>query len=291
MEKQAPEEKKVSTAWLADHLKDPTIRIVEVSDMKAPELYFEGHIPGAIYWPWKESLWDVTMREFVSPEAFSKLMEKSGIGPDTTVVFYSNSAQFGSYAYWVCTMRGHTKCVLLDGNRSLWIHEKCPMVKDIPKITSSKYPVRATDEGSRIGREGVLAGLNNPDRVLLDLRSTEEYVGERVSPKQFPIDYGAERKGHIPGAKHLFYSELLNEFESFKPVEKMRELFLQRGATPDKEIVLYCRLSHRASLGWFITRYLLGYSRVKVYDGSWTEWGSIVGLPIENPSLKKQGAK
>jgi thiosulfate/3-mercaptopyruvate sulfurtransferase len=272
-------------------LQDPAIRIVEVSDMKAPELYFEGHIPGAVYWPWKESLWDATQREFVSPEAFSKLMEKSGITHDTTIIFYSNSAQFGSYAYWVCTMRGHAKCKLLEGNRSLWIQEKRPLVKDIPKITPAKYPVRATDESSRIGREGVLAGLNNPDRVLLDLRSTEEYVGERVSPKQFPIDYGAERKGHIPGAKNLFYADLLNEFETFKPVEKMRELLLQKGATPDKEIVFYCRLSHRASLGWFIARYLLGYSRVKVYDGSWTEWGSIVGLPIENPSLKKEGMK
>lgn len=287
MEKQLKAEQLVSPRWLAENLDSlpDSIRIIEVSDMKNPEAYFEGHIPGAIYWPWKEALWDSTMREFVSPKDFSKLMGKSGVSHETTVILYSNSCQFAHYAYWVCTMRGHPKVKILHGNRTLWIKEKRTMTKDIPQIKPVNYPIRATDESSRIGREGVLAGLNNPDRILLDVRTPEEFIGERVSPKWMQIDHGAYRKGHIPGARHLYYTELLNEDETFKPIDKLRESFYRRGATPDKEIVSYCRLSHRGSMVWFVLRFLLGYTRTKVYDGSWSEWGSIVGLPIVNESL------
>jgi thiosulfate/3-mercaptopyruvate sulfurtransferase len=290
MKKENENERLASTSWLAENLGNPLMRIVEVSDMKDPQLYFGGHIPGAVYWPWKESLWDGTIREFVFPKAFSELMEKSGIGHETTVVFYSNSLQFASYASWVCTMRGHNNWMILNGNRSLWEKENRPFTDEIPRLQPGHYPIRTSDESSRIGREGVLAGLNNPDRVLLDLRSPEEFYGERVIPQHFPVDHGAERKGHIPGAKHLFYSELLNEDETFKPPEKLREAFYKRGATPDKEIVFYCRLSHRGTCGWFAARFLLGYSLTKVYDGSWTEWGSIVGFPIVNESLANKRA-
>jgi thiosulfate/3-mercaptopyruvate sulfurtransferase len=286
MEKKGEASKKlISSRSLEENLDNPSIRIIEVSDMKNPEAYFEGHIPGAVHWPWKESLWDPVMREFVSPKDFSRLMEKSGITHETTIIFYSNSCQFAHYAFWVCTMRGHSNAKVLHGNRTVWVKEKRPMRKDIPKLKSTSYPIRSVDESSRIGREGILAGLGNPDRVLVDARTPEEFMGERVSPKWIEFDYGAERKGHIPGAKHLYYIELLNEDETFKPVEKIRESFYRRGATPDKEVVFYCRLSHRASMMWFIARYILGYERVKVYDGSWTEWGSIVGFPIVNESL------
>ena len=288
MEKQEEAEKLVSTRWLAENLGtlSDSIRIIEVSDMKNPEAYTEGHIPGAVYWPWKESLWETTMREFVSPKGFSQLMEKSGIGHETTIIFYSNACQYAHYAFWVCMMRGHSKAKILHGNRTLWVREKRPMVRDVPRIKPVGYPVRATDENSRIGREGILAGLDNPDRVLLDVRTREEFMGERVSPKWMEVDHGAQRKGHIPGGKHLYYAELLNEDETFKPRDELRESFCRRGATSDKEIVFYCRLSHRASMGWFVARFLLGYTRTKVYDGSWSEWGSIVGLPIVNESLK-----
>ncbi len=285
MECHGKTEKLVSTHRLTENVDNPSIRIIEVSDMKNPKAYFEGHIPGAIYWPWKETLWDPTMREFISPKAFSNLMEKSGIAHETTIIFYSNACQFAHYAFWVCTMRSHSKAKILHGNRTLWIKEKRPMKTDIPKIKATSYPIRSIDESSRIGRDGILAGLNNLDRVLLDVRTPEEFMGERVSPKWTEFDYGAEKKGHIPGAKHLYYGEFINKDEIFKPVNELRESFYSRGATPEKEIVLYCRLSHRASMGWFIARYILGYSRVKVYDGSWTEWGSVVGLPIVNESL------
>ena len=149
-------------------------------------------------------------------------------------------------------------------------------------INPTSYPVHAPNESGRISRDGVLAGLVDPDRVLLDARSPEEYDGERVKPLP-GFDHGAERKGRIPGARHLFYRELLNDDNTFKPADELRRIFEARGATPDKDLVAYCRLSHRASLLWFVARYLLGYPRFRSYDGSWTEWGSMVGMPIEIP--------
>jgi thiosulfate/3-mercaptopyruvate sulfurtransferase len=281
--------KLVTTTWLEENLESPSIRIVEVSDMRDPRIYFEGHIPGAVYWPWQESLWHPTDREFVSPEDFPNLMGKSGIGHDTTIIFYSHSPQFSTYAFWICTMRGHSNTKILNGGRPLWIRENKSMTKELPKIEPVGYPMREIDERWKIGRKEVLAGLDNPDRVLLDLRSREEYVGERVSPKIKvfeDVDFGAYRKGHVPGAKHLFYGEFFNEDGTYKTLEELQESFDTRGATRDKEIVTYCRLSHRASMGWFVAVHLLGYSNVKIYDGSWTEWGNIVGYPIVNESLK-----
>ncbi|MGA2783409.1 MAG: sulfurtransferase [Candidatus Bathyarchaeia archaeon] len=281
-------EELVSCHWLAENLASDSMRIVEVIDGANLDVYSEGHIPGAIYWRWKESLWDDTMREFLSPEKFSRLMRKSGVGPETTLVLYSNSCQFAHYAFWVCLMRGHTKVKILHGNRTLWIKEKLPLVRSIPSIEPVDYPIRSTDESSRIGREEILAGLHKKDRVLLDVREFEEFVGERVSPSHeyMGFDHGAERKGHIPGARHLCYRNLLNDDDTFKTLDKLRTLFDEAGATRDKELVFYCRLSHRASLAWFAARFLLRYPQTKIYDGSWTEWGSIVGVPIENNTIQ-----
>jgi thiosulfate/3-mercaptopyruvate sulfurtransferase len=273
----------VSPAWLAENLENPSLRIIEVSCLRNPNSYFDGHVPGAIFWPWMESLWHPTARDFVTPEAFSRLMEKSGVDHETTIVLYSDDIQFATYAFWVCTMRGHTKIKILNGNREAWGKQNRPFTRETPGISSSKYPVRPIEERHRIGRDGVLQGLNNPERVLLDLRSPEEFQGTRVSPPWFAVDYGAVRKGRIPGARHLFYKELLNEDQSFRQSNVLREAFHRRGATPDKDIVCYCRLSHRGSMAWYIAKYLLEFPRVRVYDGSWTEWGSMVGMPIEAP--------
>ena len=275
----------VSPAWLAENLENPSLRIVEVSCLRNPNSYFDGHIPRAVFWPWMESLWHPTNRDFVTPEAFSRLMERSGIRHETTVILYSDDIQFATYAFWVCALRGHSKIKILEGNRETWAKGNRTFAREVPIIASANYPVRPVEESCRIGREGVLRGLNNPKRVLLDLRSPEEFLGERVSPPWFPVDHGAVRKGHIPGAKHLFYRELLNEDQSFKPLDALREAFQRRGATPDKEIVCYCRLSHRGSMAWFIAKYLLEFPEARVYDGSWTEWGSMVGTPIEIGSL------
>ena len=287
MVNRADSEHLASTDWIETNLDNPDIRIVEIGDLKNADAYASGHIPGAVHWPWRETLWHPTMREFVTPPDFSKLMQKSGIGHDTTIVLYSNSIQFSTYAFWVCTMRGHVNLKIFNGKRDRWIEEGRPVTAEVPEIKAVDYPIRETNESCRIGREGVFSGLDDPGRILLDMRTPEEYNGERVSPKWFEVDYGAERKGHIPGARHLFYAKLLNEDESFKPIDQLSKSFQKLGVLPDKELVFYCRLSHRGTMGWFVARYLLGYPHAKVYDGSWTEWGLIVGMPIANISLGK----
>jgi len=269
----------VTTAWLAEHLDHPGIRIVEVEAMGEPT-YAKGHIPGAVYWPWRESLWDHHAREFVLPPGFAALLSRSGVTPDTTLVFYSDRCQFATYALWTCLLRGHTKVKVVDGSRTRWVRDGRPMTTAIPGIVPTHYPVQPPNETWRIGRDGVLAGLGNPDRVLLDGRTPEEYDGLRVKPEP-GFDHGAVRKGHIPGAKHLFYRELINEDETWKPLAEIRQVFEARGATPDKDIVSYCRTGHRASFLWFTARFLLGYPRIRSYDGSWLEWGNMVGMPIE----------
>lgn len=280
----------VSSDWLAEKLDNPDIRIVEVSDMRNPRAYWEkGHLPGAVYWNWEENLWHPTSRDFLSQEAFARLMEQSGISPETTIIFYSHFIQFASYGCWVSSMRGHTKAKLLNGNRALWQKENRPMTREVPTFDGATYPLQPQDESSRIGREEVLAGLNDPDRVILDLRTPEEYSGQRSSPDipMFKVDSGAYRKGHIPGAQHMFWEEFFNEDKTFRPLEDLKQAVAQRGATQEKGVVSYCRLGHRGSMGWFVTKKLLGFPKVRVYDGSWVEWGNIVGYPIENESLKK----
>lgn len=269
----------VTPEWLVRHLDNAGIRVIEVGAM-GPPTYGHGHIPAALHWPWKESLWDPARREFVLPPDFANLLSRSGVTPETTLIFYSDQCQFATYALWTCVLRGHTRVKVLNGSRTRWVQAGCPLTIELPVVTPTDYPVRAPDESGRISRDGVLAGLGNPDRVLLDARTPEEYRGERVMPAP-GFDHGAERKGRIPGARHLLYRELLNDDETFKPADQLRQTFEARGATADKELVIYCRLSHRATLVWFAARYLLGYSRVRSYDGSWTEWGSMVGMPIE----------
>jgi thiosulfate/3-mercaptopyruvate sulfurtransferase len=273
------------TQWLAENIGRPDIRVIEVGSLFEPDSYAGGHIAGALHWPWQESLWHPLMRDFATPEDFARLMGQSGVGPETTVIFYSNLIQYAAYAFWVCTMRGHPRLKILNGNRSLWQNEGRPLTREAPATAPVRYPVRSADESSRIGREGVLAGLADPGRVLLDMRTPEEYRGERVSPPWFEADHGAVRKGYIPGARNIFYGDLLDPGERFKPAEILAQAFAGAGATPEKDIVSYCRLGHRGSMAWFILKKLLGYPRARVYDGSWTEWGSMVGMPIVNESL------
>jgi thiosulfate/3-mercaptopyruvate sulfurtransferase len=204
-----------------------------------------------------------------------------GIAPDTTIVVYGRPVQFGTYALWVLTMAGHQDVRLLDGGRKGWIADGRLLSHDIPTYAPVDYPPAVPDPSSRVGREDVRAKLGQPGRILLDVRAPEEYRGERVSPPP-GFDHGAERKGHIPGAIHLHFRDLLNDDDTFKTPEQVRERLGQARVRPDlaQEIVTYCRLSHRATLVWFALTYVLGLPRVRVYDGSWTEWGSIVGFPI-----------
>ncbi len=274
----------VSTGWLEDHLADPDLRIIEVCNIRDDKTYREGHIPGALWFYWKTACWHETDRDFITPAAMAEIFGRLGIGPQSTVVLYGDPVQFGSYAFWAFTMAGHANLRLLDGGRRKWVMEGRPLSKDVPRFAAVAYPAPPAGPSSmRIGRDNVREHLREPRRLLLDLRSPEEYSGERVSDYSFKTDHGAERTGRIPGAVHLYFKELLNEDDSFKSPGELRRMLAAAGVAPEQfdEVVCYCRLSHRATIGWLALGQLLGLPNVKIYDGSWTEWGSIVGFPIE----------
>jgi thiosulfate/3-mercaptopyruvate sulfurtransferase len=273
----------VSTAWLDDHLADPDLRILEVCNLNDDKTYNEGHIPGALWLYWKSACWHETDREFVTPAAMAQLFGRLGIGPQSTVVLYGDPVQYGSYAFWAFTMAGHRNLRLLDGGRRKWVMEGRPLSRTVPQLPAVAFPAPEGTSSMRVGRRNVHDNLGQPRRLLLDLRSPEEYSGERVSDYSFPVDYGAERTGRIPGAIHLYFKELLNADDSFKSPDQLRGMFAAAGVTPEKfdDVVCYCRLSHRATIAWIALSHILGHSNVKIYDGSWTEWGSIVGYPIE----------
>mgnify|MGYP001174250505 CR=1 FL=1 len=271
----------VSTDWVASHLTDSSVRIVESNEDML--LYPAGHIPGAHYVFWKAACWHETDREFISPEAMAKQLGALGIGPDMTLVLYGDPVQYGTYAFWALTMAGHRNLKVLDGSRKRWLAEGRPMSQDVPRHAPVAYPTPAGTSTMRVGRRNVRDNLGRRDRFLLDVRAPEEYTGKRVIEYSAAFDHGAERFGRIPGAVHLYYRELLNEDDSYKSPDELRRIFGKVGIAPAKfnDIVCYCRLSHRATFAWFAMTHILGLDNVKIYDGSWTEWGSIVGYPIE----------
>jgi thiosulfate/3-mercaptopyruvate sulfurtransferase len=273
----------VSTAWLEDHLAEPDLRILEVCNLNDDKTYNEGHIPGAQWLYWKSACWHETDRDFVTPAAMAKLFGSMGIGPQSTVVVYGDPVQYGSYAFWAFTMAAHKNLRLLDGGRRKWVMEGRPLSRTVRRFPTVTYPTPQGTSSMRVGRRDVRAGLGQPQRLLLDVRSPEEYSGERVSEYTFPVDYGAERTGRIPGAVHLYYKELLNADDSFKSPEELRRVLAAAGIAPEKvdDVVCYCRLSHRATIAWIALSHILGHNNIKIYDGSWTEWGSIVGYPVE----------
>lgn len=273
----------VSTAWLEDNLSDPNLRIVEVCSLRDDKTYHEGHIPGAMWVYWKSACWQDSEREFVTPAEMAKLFGRMGIGPRSTVVLYGDPVQYGSYAYWAFTMAGHANLRLLDGGRRKWVLEGRPMTRNVPRFPAVDYPAPTGTSSMRVGRRNVRDNLGQPKRLLLDLRSPEEYTGKRVSEYSFAVDHGAERTGRIPGAVHLYFKELLNEDDSFKSPAELRRVLTGAGVAPEQfdDVVCYCRLSHRATIAWIALTHILGHTNIKIYDGSWTEWGSIVGYPIE----------
>ena len=274
--------KLVSPSWLLERLDDPTITVLEISSDPEAKAYLKGHVPGAIFSFWKDLLWHETDREFVSSSELSSRLGEIGVSTDSTLVICGDPVQYGTYALWVMTMAGVKDVRILDGSRTRWINDGNPLETEglsrEPIDNGSLDPSIAT----RIGRDEVLQKINNPDTVLLDVRSPEEYRGERVSPPG-GFDHGAERKGRIPGAVHLFFRELLNDDDTFISKEKLERKFSEVGVkkSSEKDIVSYCRLSHRATLSWFAMSEILGIEKAQIYDGSWTEWGSIVGFPIE----------
>lgn len=270
----------VSTEWVAKHANDSTIRIVESDEDVL--LYNMGHIPGSIKLDWHMDLNDPMVRDYIDQGQFQALMQRNGIGNDTTVVFYGDKNNWwATYAFWVFQLFGHTNAKIMDGGRAKWIEEGREFTRDIPTYPATDYVAQKRDDTKlRAFRNEVLDHVegNNP---LVDVRSPGEYKGELLHMADYPQE-GAMRGGHIPGAKSVPWSRAANDDGTFRSADELRAIYEEeQGLSSDDEVVAYCRIGERSSHTWFVLTYLLGYDQVRNYDGSWTEWGNAVGLPIE----------
>jgi thiosulfate/3-mercaptopyruvate sulfurtransferase len=268
----------VDVAWAQAHLDDPAVRFVEVDvDTTA---YEQGHIPGAVAWDWTTQLTDPVRRDLADPAAFAALLSGSGIDPETTVVLYGDHHDwFAAWAYWQLQLHGHRDARLLDGGRQYWLDQGLPMVTERPTIRPTDYPVRERRTDLRALREDVLGGLHDPGLRFVDVRSPAEFAGEIIAPPG--LAETAQRAGHIPGAASVPWSRAVTEDGRFRSPDELFELYAAAGITPDKDIITYCRIGERSAHTWFVLHALLGFERVRNYDGSWTEYGSLIGVPIE----------
>jgi len=271
----------VSTEWLADHLSDPNLRVVESDEDVL--LYETGHIPGAVKIDWHEDEQDPIRRDFVDKAGFERLAAKRGIGNDTTVVFYGDRNNwYATYTFWLFRLFGHQNLKILDGGRAKWQAEGRPFTKNVPVLPTTSYTAREADLSIRAFRDEVLRDFVQApgNRRLVDVRGPAEYSGQVIAMVDYPQE-GAQRGGHIPGAKNIPWARAANTDGTFKSAEELSALYTAEGVRPDNEVVAYCRIGERSSHTWFVLTQLLGFEKVKNYDGSWTEWGSMVGVPIE----------
>jgi thiosulfate/3-mercaptopyruvate sulfurtransferase len=269
----------VDTAWVADHLKDPTVRLLEVDvDTNA---YDQGHIPGAVGLHWKRDLETPVLRDIASKEQIEGVLSIAGITPESTVILYGdNNNWFATYAWWLLKYYGHKDARIMNGGRKKWMDEGRPMTKDVPAPQPTTYRTKGTDASIRALRDDVIAAATKKSAALVDVRSPKEYSGELLAPEALPQE-GAQRGGHVPGAANIPWGENMQADGTFKPADQLKALYESRGVTPDKPVIAYCRIGERSSIAWFTLKYLLGYPNVKNYDGSWTEYGSLIGAPIE----------
>jgi thiosulfate/3-mercaptopyruvate sulfurtransferase len=268
----------VSAEWALDHLDDPKVRFVEVDvDTTA---YDQSHVPGAIGWDWTSQLSDGIRRDIVSRDELSRLLSRSGIGPDTTIVFYGdNNNWFAAWAYWQVKLHGHGDVRILDGGRRYWLDRGLAVSTDVPAYPETGYELPVPDFATRAFRDDILPRLGDPGLVLVDVRSPAEFDGEIIAPPG--MTETAQRAGHIPGATSIPWAQAVTEDGRFKGADELQALYGGKGVTPDRDVIAYCRIGERSSHTWFVLHELLGYPRVRNYDGSWTEWGSMVGVPIE----------
>jgi thiosulfate/3-mercaptopyruvate sulfurtransferase len=269
----------VSTQWVADHLDDDSVRIVE-SDEDIM-LYEIGHIPGAVKLDWHTDLQNQVERDFVDQAGFEELMSKAGIANDTTVVFYGDKNNwYACYTFWLFKYYGHDDCRVMDGGRAKWEAEGRPYTRETPSHDRTNYKAQAPDPTIRAFRDDVLAMVNSGAPALVDVRSPQEFTGEIIHMMGYPQE-GAQRGGHVMGAQNIPWGQAVNPDGTFKTPEELKALYEGKSITPDKDIISYCRIGERSSHTWFVLRYLLGYPNVRNYDGSWTEYGSMVNVPIE----------
>jgi thiosulfate/3-mercaptopyruvate sulfurtransferase len=270
----------VETEWLADHLGDSDIRVVEVDEDSSA--YEKGHIEGAVGWNWFTDLHAPVGRDYVDQEGLSNLLRQAGVGPDTTVILYGgNNNWFAAYGYWLLRYLGYGNVKLLNGGRKKWELESRPLTQDVPAYPATDFTVQGPVVGDiRAFRDEVLDRVRSGSGAFVDVRSPEEYRGEKLAPDHLPQEQ-AQVPGHIPGAVNVPWAKATNDDGTFKSAGDLEELYEGEGITGDREIIAYCRIGERSSHTWFALTELLGYRDVKNYDGSWTEYGSLVGVPVE----------
>ena len=269
----------VTTEWLAEHLNDDGVVVAEVDEN--PDVYDEGHIPGSIKLHWRDDLQDPVERDLVEREVFERLLGARGISNDTTLVLYGDKNNwFAAYAYWYLKIYGHEDVRILDGGRQKWIDEGREVTTDVPSPQQAQYQAKERDESIRAFRDAVREGIGAGEKALVDVRSPQEYSGELISPPGYEQE-GAQRAGHIPTARSIPWAQAVRDDGTFKPADELRQLYEGKGVSPEKEVTAYCRIGERSAHTWFVLRELLGYETVKNYDGSWTEWGNLVDVPIE----------
>ena len=268
----------VDTQWVEDHLEDDSIRIVEVDENSA--LYAEAHIPGAIGFDWKTDLQDQVKRDFLDAESFGRLFGSKGISNDHTIVLYGDRNNwFAAYTYWYLKYYGHDKVKLMNGPREKWLAEHRPTSTDVPSFEATTFEAKAGDTAIRATRDEVHSALGSDTR-LVDVRSPQEFSGELIAMPGYEQE-GAQRGGHIPGAASIPWAQAVREDGTFKSADELAELYGSKGVTDTDSIIAYCRIGERSAHTWFVLHELLGKDNVKNYDGSWTEWGNLVNVPVE----------
>jgi len=269
----------VDADWVQAHQNDPKVRLIEVDvDTKA---YDQGHIPGAVAFNWQKDLQEQIVRSPVSKARLEELLSIAGVDKDTTIVLYGdNNNWFAAWALWILKYYGHDDVRLLDGGRVKWLADKREITTAIPSYPRTNYQAEEPNTTVRVLRDQVIASIGKAGIALVDVRSPAEYSGELLAPANLPQE-GAQRGGHIPGAANIPWAQAVREDGTFKSSDELTSLYQGKGITPEKEIIAYCRIGERSSHTWFVLNYLLGYNHVRNYDGSWTEWGSLIGVPIE----------
>ncbi len=268
----------VTTDWVASHADDPNVVVAEVN--VDTELYDQGHVPGAVGWSWKTQLCDTVRRDILSQRDMEKLLSESGATPQSTIVLYGDSNNwFAAWAFWQLKIYGHEDVRLMDGGRKRWEKEGRPLSKERPKVTKTRYKARKPDLSLRAFLPEVREQVAQKKVELVDVRSPQEFSGEILAPPGLPET--CQRGGHIPGASNIPWAKAVNDEDgTFKGPDELRRVYQEAGITGSKPIIAYCRIGERSSHSWFVLKYLLGYDNVKNYDGSWTEWGNLVGAPI-----------